>query len=248
MAGVALSVNLNKIALIRNSREGSAPDPNVFARIALDAGAKGITVHPRPDERHIRADDLVALVQICREMGAEFNIEGNPFVEAGQTYPGFMSLAQTIRPQQCTLVPDAPQQRTSEHGFEPSEHNASRLQPLIKQLHAWGCRVSLFSEPNDEAPDFAMSVGAECMELHTGAYAHADADKLVLQHYVRVAKKAQRIGIDVNAGHDLNLNNLRPFVDAVRGLREVSIGHALITDALHMGMNAAVRAYLKCLA
>lgn len=246
---VALSVNLNKIALVRNSRGGTEPDPRDFARIALAAGADGITVHPRPDGRHIRAADVVALSEICKQTGTELNVEGNPFSEARDTCAGFMDLVARVRPQQCTLVPDEPNQLTSDHGFRPGGDVAARLKPVVAKLCSWGCRVSIFSDPEEQMVDFAIGVGAQRIELYTGPYAHADDANTaqMLERYVQVARLARDKGLELNAGHDLNLHNLTPFTNAVVGLREVSIGHALVTDALHMGMEQAVRAYIKCL-
>lgn len=250
MSNVALSVNLNKIALIRNSRGSVKPNPCVFAHSALDAGANGITVHPRPDERHIRKDDVMALAQLCKQRKTELNIEGNPFSVAHKNYLGFIKLVEQARPEQCTLVPDTPQQLTSDSGFEPSEHNANRLEPIIAQLRDWNCRVSIFSNPETEAVDFASAIGAHRIELYTGPYAHTDQDhqKRILERYAHVADTAKRARIGINAGHDLNLLNLGTFVEAIDALDEVSIGHALISDALEMGFEQAVRAYCACLA
>ena len=245
-----LSVNVNKIALIRNSRGGVDPDPYVFARIALDAGAHGITVHPRPDGRHIIHQDVMALAKLCQQNNTEFNMEGNPFAKPNKNYLGFMNLAEQARPQQCTLVPDSADQITSDHGFAPNQHNIANLKSVVRQLHDWGCRVSIFVDADEAVVDFASSVEADRIELYTGPYACATGAQQTqtLERYARIAKLAQSAQIGVNAGHDLNLHNLRPFVKAVSELQEVSIGHALITDALHTGMDGAVRAYLKCLA
>jgi pyridoxine 5-phosphate synthase len=252
MTQVSLSVNLNKIALLRNSRGGVNPEPCEFARTALDAGAHGITVHPRPDQRHVLYRDVMSLAELCRKRTVEFNMEGNPFSEASGSYPGFMDLAEKARPHQCTLVPDASEQITSDHGFEPNKHSADGLRPIVRQLNDWGCRVSIFADPIEEVVDFATSIGVARIELYTGPYVDAidkgsTPAKEMLRQYVRVANLAQRSGLAINAGHDLNLLNLRPFVEAMPHLQEVSIGHALITDALRMGLELAVRAYLKCL-
>lgn len=256
---VALSVNLNKIALIRNSREGHNPDLDEFARLALEAGAAGITVHPRPDQRHIRADDLPVLASLCAEHGVELNIEGNPFAgprassrsDVGD-YPGFLALVEQIRPAQCTLVPDGDAQLTSDHGFD-LHRDGERLRPIIQQLHQWNCRVSLFMDPLPEAMTLAAAIGADRIELYTGPFAEAvetgsptQRDALI-EHYRRAAQAALDAGLGVNAGHDLNLHNI-PLMRDWPGLLEVSIGHALTVDALHRGFAETVRAYQQTLA
>ncbi len=245
---VALSVNLNKIALLRNSREGNFPDPVRFGRTCLEAGAEGLTVHPRPDQRHIRPDDVYRLRDLVRASpGAEYNIEGNPFAQASGSYPGFMALVSEARPDQCTLVPDTDSQLTSDHGFDLRKDSV-RLQPIIDALHAWGVRVSLFLDPDPEQITLAQRLGADRIELYTGPFAQSFAqnETLVgplLQRYSEAAQQAVGLGLGINAGHDLNLDNLPAFI-ATPGLLEVSIGHALTVDALNMGMAQAVTAYL----
>ncbi len=250
----ALSVNLNKIALIRNSRDTRSPDVPSHAQLCIDAGADGITVHPRPDQRHIRASD-------CRELAAmlsvEFNIEGNPFAgprrseRAGvDDYPGFLPLVRETRPAQCTLVPDGDAQLTSDHGFD-LHRDGERLAPLVRELKDLGIRVSLFMDPQPEQMALAAEVGADRVELYTERYARAFATgegvDAVLARFRAAAEAAQAAGLGVNAGHDLNLENLPPFCAALPGLLEVSIGHALTVDALRLGLAETVRAYQRAL-
>jgi pyridoxine 5-phosphate synthase len=246
---IYLSVNLNKIALIRNSRPGNYPDVVTHGRMCLDHGAHGLTVHPRPDQRHIRPSDAVALAELMKAYpNREFNIEGNPFAAAVGTYPGLLALVEQTRPHQCTLVPDNQTQLTSDHGFDLRE-DGSRLRPLIAQMQQWGVRVSLFMDPDLEQIELAKSVGADRIELYTGPYAEAfanQADHLasLYQSYVDAARLALDLDLGVNAGHDLNLHNLPQFRH-VPGLAEVSIGHALTVDAIAMGLPAAVKEYLR---
>lgn len=245
---IALSVNLNKIALLRNSRTGNFPDVVAHGRLCLDAGAQGLTVHPRPDQRHIRPGDVRDIARLMREYaGAEFNIEGNPFADPQGTYPGLMALVEEVRPHQCTLVPDSSAQLTSDHGFD-LRLDGARLRPLIEQLQTWGVRVSLFMDPDLEQIRLAKTVGADRIELYTGPFAEAFATRApgldaLFQQYLDAAQLAIDLGLGLNAGHDLNLHNMTLFRQ-VPGLQEVSIGHALTVDALHMGMTAAVQAYL----
>lgn len=249
----ALSVNINKIALIRNSRAGNYPDLLEYAKKCLQYGAAGITVHPRPDQRHIRADDIPALAQLIATFpAAEFNIEGNPFAAPRASYPGFLALVQQSRPQQCTLVPDNDGQLTSDHGFDLRQ-DGERLAPVIQQLKTLGCRVSLFMEPDCEQLPIARDIGADRIELYTGPYAQAclehnahDTQTLLAAH-ARAAACAKQLGLGVNAGHDLNLANLPSYLSAVPGLLEVSIGHALTVDALDRGLAATLQAYLHVL-
>lgn len=250
---IALSVNLNKIALIRNSRAGDCPSVTHFAQLAIAAGADGITVHPRPDQRHIRVGDIHALAG-C--LPVELNIEGNPFAEpqpAGRPgladYPGFMALVEQARPAQCTLVPDSNTQLTSDHGFD-LHRDGERLRPVIARLKAWGCRVSLFMDPDPTQIALAAALGADRIELYTGPFAEACAagcDVGTLDaRYRQAAQTALDNGLGVNAGHDLNLDNL-PRARQWPGLLEVSIGHALTVDALRMGFANAVAAYRSAL-
>lgn len=242
----ALSVNLNKIALIRNSREGNYPSVVQHAEMSLEAGADGITVHPRPDQRHIRPSDVFELADMLKTRNEEFNIEGNPWAESQGSYPGFMALVDQARPEQCTLVPDGDDQLTSDHGFDLTQQ-AQLLAPVIQKLKDWGCRVSLFMDPNPEQMIVARDIGADRIELYTGPYALAmhdsrDSAEAFLEQHIATAEAAQQLGIGVNAGHDLNLDNLLNF-RRVPNLLEVSIGHALTVDALSMGFAEAVRRY-----
>jgi pyridoxine 5-phosphate synthase len=245
-----LSVNLNRIALLRNSRDVGIPDVLHFADIALAAGAHGITVHPRPDQRHIRIDDVARLAQrLAATPEAEFNIEGNPFSTGPAAY---MPLVKAHRPQQATLVPDADAQATSDHGWR-LDGDGARLAPLIRQLKDWGCRVSLFMDPDPKAITQAAAVGADRVELYTKPYVDAlrqgppAAAQAMIAQYQRAADAARSAGLGINAGHDLNLHNLRQLVTAIPDLAEVSIGHALAADALELGFARAVRAYLDAL-
>ena len=238
-----LSVNVNKIALLRNSRTIGIPDVLHLARLALDAGAGGITVHPRPDGRHIRADDVSVLSALLRNRpGLEFNIEGNPFHQV-------MDLVRTARPDQCTLVPDDPGAFTSDHGWD-LRRDGDRLRPVIAELKSRGVRVSLFMDPIADAVARAADIGADRVELYTEPYARAfgTADEAAaLAGYPSAALSAARAGLGVNAGHDLNRTNLDLFLRAVPGVLEVSIGHALVADALELGMRGAVQAYLAAI-
>lgn len=241
----ALSVNLNKVAVLRNSRGGHEPDVVRAGRTCLDAGADGLTVHPRPDARHIRADDVEALGALCRQRGMEFNIEGNPFAPPRPGYPGLLALCSAVRPAQVTLVPDSDGQLTSDHGFDFACDGAA-LRPLIEAFKRLGCRVSVFVDVGDPAVAQAAACGADRVELYTGPYAQAFASgspEAALAAAAQTARLAQAAGLGVNAGHDLNQANLPAFLDAVPGVLEVSIGHALIGDALYAGLEATVRAY-----
>ena len=234
-----LSVNLNKVALLRNTRNIGIPGVIHAAKTCIKAGCQGITVHPRPDQRHIRPSDVYELAKM---LTVEFNIEGNPF-------PEFMEMVREVRPTQCTLVPDTPEAFTSDHGWDLSEHGR-RLVPIIQELKDMGIRVSLFMDPDMNQIQKAREVGADRVELYTEPYATAFRSgpmETVLQKYVQAAEGARQIGLGINAGHDLNLQNLGKFCSSVPGILEVSIGHALIADALEMGLSNAVRAYLAIL-
>lgn len=245
-----LSVNLNKIALLRNSRGGNDPDILRAATACLDAGAHGLTLHPRPDGRHARADDVLALSRLCRERGVEFNLEGNPFAPPRAGYAGFLALCERAQPDQATLVPDTDDQLTSDHGFDFIT-DGPRLQEPVAALKEMGCRVSVFADA-DAGPALARAadVGADRIELYTGPYAEAHARGAagsVLPLYAEAARRAQATGLGVNAGHDLSQDNLRDFLDAVPGVLEVSIGHALVDEALYTGLPAVVAGYLALL-
>lgn len=242
-SGTALSVNVNKVALLRNTRHLGIPSVVRAATLCLEAGADGITVHPRPDERHIRAGDVHDIAALLKSWPqAEFNIEGNPF-------HNLMAFVREVRPQQATFVPDGEGQFTSDHGWDLGA-DGQRLRPLIDECRALGVRVSLFMDPLPEAMALARAVGAERVELYTEPYAAAHATPAQAAQGARfaaAAAAAQAVGLDVNAGHDLNRDNLSDFLRAVPGVREVSIGHALIADALEFGLPETVRAYRRCI-
>ena len=242
-----LSVNVNKIAVLRNSRGGRDPDVVTAARACLDAGAQGITVHPRPDARHIRADDVLALAALTREYGVEFNLEGNPFAAPREGYPGFHALCAQALPAQATLVPDSDAQLTSDHGFD-FERDADALRPHVAALKSLGCRVSLFADADADTA-MAAAVGADRVELYTGPYAAAFAAGAPdpCAGYAETARRAQAAGLGVNAGHDLDQTNLGAFLAGVPDVLEVSIGHALISEALYEGFATTVRHYLAVL-
>ncbi|MBB1061959.1 pyridoxine 5'-phosphate synthase [Marilutibacter spongiae] len=246
-----LSVNVNKIAVLRNSRGGAVPDVVQAARTCLDAGAHGITVHPRPDARHIRADDVRALSTLARERDVEFNLEGNPFATPRAGYPGFIALCREVRPAQATLVPDGDGQLTSDHGFD-FVRDGDALRPLVAELKALGCRVSLFADAHADAGDCSIARAADCgadrVELYTGPYAKAHGtggSEAMLARFAGAARRAQAAGLAVNAGHDLDQANLGAFLAAVPNVLEVSIGHALVSEALYAGLEATVQAYRR---
>ena len=217
--------------------------------MCITLGADGLTVHPRPDQRHIRPHDVYELSELVKSSaGIEFNIEGNPYAESLGNFPGFIKLVQEVRPHQCTLVPDSNDQLTSDHGFD-LKIAGKKLRPLIRELQDIGVRVSLFMDPNIEQISLAKDLGADRIELYTGPYAEAHKHKnenfsALFQTYLDSAIHAQKIDIGLNAGHDLNLENLAHFRQ-VPALLEVSIGHALTVDAIAMGLPAAVQAYKK---
>lgn len=244
-----LSVNVNKIAVLRNSRGDREPDIVRAATVCLDAGAHGITVHPRPDARHIRADDVYALSQLTTERGIEFNIEGNPFAPPRDGYPGLLALCEQTRPAQVTLVPDGDAQLTSDHGFDFARESAA-LAPLVRSFRDLGCRVSLFADAGADIAA-ARSSGADRIELYTGPWADAfkaGAPESVLPAFVETARAARAAGLGVNAGHDLDQANLFAFLDALGVVDEVSIGHALIGEALYEGLDVTVRRYCAIVA
>lgn len=234
-----LSVNLNKVALLRNTRNIGIPSVTRAAKICIDAGADGITVHPRPDERHIKPSDVYELAKM---LTVEFNIEGNPFQSP------FMEIVRQVNPTQCTLVPDAPNTITSDRGWDLVQ-DGEKLIPIIDELKSLGIRISLFMDTDLEQIQIAKKIGSDRIELYTEPYAtafrHGHVES-VFQQYAAAAKQAQAIGLGVNAGHDLNLQNLAKFC-SIPNILEVSIGHALIADALDMGLSTAVKEYLKVL-
>ena len=239
----ALSVNVNKVALVRNTRHLGIPSVTRAAQLCLQAGAQGITVHPRPDERHIRRQDVFELAALMQAWpDREYNIEGNPS-------QNLMDFIRQVRPQQATFVPDSEDQFTSDHGWSFPQ-DAERLAPLIAECKALGVRVSLFMDPAPGQMAAARAVGADRVELYTEPYAAAwgTAQQTVeLERYRAAAQAALDAGLGVNAGHDLNRDNLAAFVREVPGVVEVSIGHALIADALELGYAATVQAYLACI-
>ena len=238
-----LSVNLNKVALVRNTRHLGIPSVTRAATLCLEAGAAGITVHPRPDERHIRAGDVHDLAALLKAWpDREFNIEGNPF-------HNLMDFVRQVRPHQVTFVPDSEGQFTSDHGWTFPQ-DAERLKPLIVEAKALGVRVSLFMDPIPEAMAAAKAVGADRVELYTETYASAygtPKQAEVLAAFQATAEAALAVGLGINAGHDLNRDNLHTFLTTVPGVQEVSIGHALIADALELGYTDTIRAYNACL-
>jgi pyridoxine 5-phosphate synthase len=242
-AGTALSVNVNKVAHLRNTRHLALPSVVQAATWCLQAGADGITVHPRPDERHIRAHDVHEVAELLQQWpGAEYNIEGNPF-------HNLMGFIRSVRPQQATFVPDSEGQFTSDHGWDLAADGV-RLRPLIDECHALGVRVSLFIDPLPEAMAQARAVGADRVELYTEPYAAAfgqAGQSEQLARFAAAARAAHAAGLGVNAGHDLNQHNLSPFLQTVPGVLEVSIGHALVADALEVGLAETVRRYLRCI-
>lgn len=240
---VQLSVNVNKVALVRNTRHLGIPSVMRAAELCLAAGAHGITVHPRPDQRHIRPGDVEQLHVLLRQWPrAEFNIEGNPT-------QNLMDFIRRFRPHQATFVPDSENQFTSDHGWRFPQ-DAERLAPLVAECRALGVRVSLFMDPLPGQMAAASATGAERIELYTEPYAAAwgsDDQEPQLERYAAAAQAALDAGLGVNAGHDLNRDNLPVFVARVPGLLEVSIGHAFIADALEMGYAATTQAYLRCI-
>ncbi|WP_266168653.1 pyridoxine 5'-phosphate synthase [Dyella subtropica] len=243
-----LSVNLNKIAVLRNSRGGDEPSIIRAAQTCIESGCGGITVHPRPDQRHVRPDDVRALAAMLRGR-VEYNIEGNPFAPARGSYPGLIELAREVRPTQVTLVPDSDGQITSDHGFD-LQRDIERLRPLVDTLRSIGCRVSLFVDAGAEGFEQAAAIGVQRIEIYTGPYAHAFAEGDAHENLALcadTARRAQQAGLAVNAGHDLSQANLGTFKAAIPGLAEVSIGHALISEALYEGLATTVRNYLQIL-
>ena len=253
-----LSVNVNKIAWLRNARGGGRPDILAITRRIIAAGADGITVHPRADQRHITPADTIALAELVRaERGRypqlEYNIEGNPNNRARRNgYPGFDALIETCLPDQCTLVPDTDGQLTSDHGFDLLRGDNRRLLARIRRYQALGVRVSLFMDPEVEQISAARDCGVDRIELYTGPYADAfaaqgengDLTQRELARYQAACQHATNIGLGVNAGHDLDLNNL-PLLMSIDRISEVSIGHALISDALELGIDETVERYAQ---
>lgn len=231
-----LSVNINKIALLRNSRGSNIPDVVQFAKDCECYGAQGITVHPRQDERHIRRSDVYALKEVVT---TEFNIEGYPSAD-------FLKMVCEVKPEQCTLVPDTPGQLTSDHGWNTIEH-ASFLKEVVAQLNEAGIRVSLFIDPLRERLEGAKAIGTQRIEFYTGPYAHdySAGRENAVKEFAAAAVVCKELGLGINAGHDLNLSNLRYFKQQVGELLEVSIGHALVRDCLYYGLENTLQLYLR---
>lgn len=248
-----LSVNLNKVALIRNSRDTTIPSVVEAAVTSIEAGAQGITVHPRPDQRHIRPSDVYDLAELLAQpayAGIEFNIEGNPYADAEDNgFPGFMQLVETVKPHQCTLVPDDPFQLTSDHGWNLTGES-NRLKPIVERLKSDGIRVSCFMDPDHAQLSLAQHLGTDRIEFYTGPYAeHFDSAEgdAILSEFVSAGSHCVDLGLGINAGHDLNLDNLARFCREVPNVLEVSIGHAIISDALWLGLFETVSRYRKIL-
>lgn len=258
----ALSVNLNKIALLRNSREGNNPSVLEFAKMAIEFGADGLTVHPRPDQRHIRVNDVYELSTFVKALkdkkrDIEFNVEGNPFAPATNSgndniaipaYPGLLPLIESTRPEQATLVPDTDDQLTSDHGFDLTK-DGERLAPIIQKIKSWGVRCCLFMDPDLQQIKLAQELNVDRIELYTGPYAASHSASTgdlqdCLDQYRQASAYAVKLGLGVNAGHDLNLDNLAQFL-AIGNIAEVSIGHALTIDALLNGYKRTILDYSK---
>ena len=231
-----LSINVNKIALLRNSRGSNIPDVVQFAKDCEAFGAQGITVHPRPDERHVRRSDVYDLKKVVT---TEFNIEGYPTED-------FLKMVLEVKPEQCTLVPDEPGQLTSDHGWDTIKH-AAFLKEVVGRLHQAGIRVSLFIDPINVLIDEAKASGADRIEFYTGPYAHDfSRDKhAAIKDFAAAAAHCNEIGIGINAGHDLNLDNLKFFKQHIPQLLEVSIGHALVRDCLYYGLENTIQLYRR---
>ncbi|MBR5335662.1 MAG: pyridoxine 5'-phosphate synthase [Bacteroidaceae bacterium] len=233
-----LSVNINKVATLRNARGGNMPDLLQVAKDCEAFGADGITVHPRPDERHIRRNDVTALRAV---LSTEFNIEGYPSKE-------FIDLVLRVKPHQVTLVPDKPGQLTSNHGWDTVTEQEF-LRDILNDIRAAGIRSSIFIDADERMAEFAAKAGTDRVELYTGPYAehYAKNPEEAIAPYIETAKRVRRLGIGLNAGHDLNLNNLNYFITNIPWVDEVSIGHALICDALYLGLKETIAAYKECL-
>lgn len=247
-----LSINLNKIALLRNARGGGEPSLEVFANKAIDLGVSGLTLHPRPDHRHATSDDVIFIANLCKERRVEFNIEGNPFSETSEPFKGFINLVEECQPDQITLVPDSPDQITSDHGWVSGNHD-NKLKDIIAKLRKISptSRISLFvdsikaGQANLVAVDYALFMGVNSIEVHTGYFAQciANEDFTISSIIGSIITKAKQSNILVNAGHDLNLINL-PELVKIGGVDEVSIGHAIIVDALNFGFEDTIKKYI----
>jgi pyridoxine 5-phosphate synthase len=237
-AMTTLSININKIALLRNSRGRNFPDVRSFAARCLTLGADGITLHPRPDQRHARYDDVLQLQGVCKEFGRELNVEGYPSAE-------LLSVVKRVRPSQCTLVPDDPNQLTSDHGWDLKKESL-RLRRVIGELKDLGVRVSLFMDFDAVDIELAKEIGADRVELYTEPYAQsygATSNQATLDGFRRAAERATNAGLGVNAGHDLSLENLARFL-AIPNILEVSIGHAFVVECVESGIESVTNRYL----
>ena len=240
-----LSVNLNKIALLRNARGENYPNIEYFANKAIALGVDGLTLHPRPDHRHATSDDVIKLSKLTKEKGVEFNIEGNPFSKPKNEFLGFCELVEIIKPDQITLVPDSIDQITSDHGWSSGKHDDDLIN-VIKKLKEYSndAPISLFID-SIEGVEYAYEMGSSLIEIHTGEFSKAIETKNVkaVDDIVKIVKLASKLNLSVNAGHDLNLNNLSYLVD-IGNINEVSIGHAIIVDSLHYGFEETIKKYL----
>ena len=241
-----LSVNLNKIALLRNARGENYPDLDYFANKAIDLGVDGLTLHPRPDHRHATSDDVINLAKLTKQRNVEFNIEGNPFTNPKNDFKGFIELVRLIQPDQVTLVPDELNQITSDHGWTSGTHD-KQLMEAIKEIRDCSnkSKISLFID-NIDGVDYAEKLNVELIEIHTGKFSKniARGKKEVINEVENIIERAQGKGLLINAGHDLNLDNLNYLV-MMGNINEVSIGHAIIVDSLHYGFEEAVKKYLE---
>lgn len=241
MMKTAFSVNINKIALLRNSRGANIPDVLKFAQDCERYGADGITIHPRPDQRHIRFDDVLALSQVYPNSNCEFNIEGYPSDD-------FIRMVIEAKPNQCTLVPDSPDQLTSDNGWDTKKHH-ELLKDVVKELHAGKIRVSLFIDPIEQNLEWAAKSGAERIEFYTGPYAqeYYNNPQKAIEPILKVLPLVNELGLGINAGHDLNLDNLKFLKQSIPNLLEVSIGHAFVRDCLYFGLENTVNMYQRLL-
>ena len=240
-----LSVNLNKIALLRNARGENYPNIEYFANKAIALGVDGLTLHPRPDHRHATSNDVIKLSKLTKEKGVEFNIEGNPFSKPKNDFLGFCELVEIIKPDQITLVPDSIDQITSDHGWSSGKHDDDLINVINKlKEYSNDAPISLFID-SIEGVEYAYEMGSSLIEIHTGEFSKAIETKNVkaVDDIVKIVKLASKLNLSVNAGHDLNLNNLSYLVD-IGNINEVSIGHAIIVDSLHYGFEETIKKYL----
>ena len=241
-----LSVNLNKIALLRNARGENYPDLNYFANKVIDLGVDGLTLHPRPDHRHATSNDVIKLAELSKKRNVEFNIEGNPFTKANGDFLGFIELVEIIEPDQITLVPDELNQITSDHGWSQGSHDEQLIDAIANIRNcSKNSKISLFID-NIEGVEYANRLNVELIEIHTGKFAKniSEGSEDVINEVANIVKSAKNMNLLVNAGHDLNLENLNYLV-MMGGINEVSIGHAIIVDSLHYGFEETIKKYIK---